>query len=411
MSTYNDASLIYYPSGYKAGEAYSLKPTDGSGDLTFTRASSATRVNESGLIESVATGVPRIDYTSGCGKLLLEPQRTNLIPYSQDFSNAFWIKTSATVTTSTVVSPDGLQGSYKLIPDNGTGGNRSISNNYTSLAGLHTHTCFAKKGEYNYLMLRTRNNPSAGVMFDLANGTLSVNLTSPVYVSSQIENYGNGWYRCSITLDPSQADTVGQLFISMCVGITGSEGNSFNGDGTSGIYIFGSSLEQGSYPTSYIPTSGVAVTRVADSASKSGISSLINGSEGVVFIDMAAFQDTATTREIIIGSSPNDYIRFGYVNFGSAIQFRYYSGGALIFNKFYTSTITNFNKIAFGWQANNFVVYENGVKKLEQLSGATSAAAFNSIDTSTLTFQGKIQSFMIFKTRLDNATLAALTTL
>lgn len=80
MSTYDDASLIYYPSGYKAGTAYSLKPTDGSGDLTFTRASTATRVNAAGLIESVATGVPRIDYTGGgCGKLLLEPQRTNVV--------------------------------------------------------------------------------------------------------------------------------------------------------------------------------------------------------------------------------------------------------------------------------------------------------------------------------------------
>ena len=65
MSTYSDASLIFYHSGYKAGKLYSLKPTDGSGDLTFTRASSATSVNSSGLIESVATGVPRIDYTGG----------------------------------------------------------------------------------------------------------------------------------------------------------------------------------------------------------------------------------------------------------------------------------------------------------------------------------------------------------
>ena len=145
--------------------------------------------------------------------------------------------------------------------------------------------------------------------------------------------------------------------------------------------------------------------------SKTGISSLINGSEGVVFIEMAAFQDTATTREIIIGSFPNDYVRVGYVNYGAAIQFRYYSGGALIFNQHYITTITNFNKIAFGWQENNFVVYQNGVKKLEQLSGATSVAAFNSIDTSALTFNGKIQSFMIFKTRLTNDELATLTTL
>ena len=115
MSNYTDASLIYYPSGYKAGEAYSLKPTDGSGDLTFTRASTATRVNESGLIESVATGVPRIDFTGGgCGKLLLEPQRTNLLLYSELFNNAYWSSFGITITPNSTTSPDGTLNAQKL---------------------------------------------------------------------------------------------------------------------------------------------------------------------------------------------------------------------------------------------------------------------------------------------------------
>ena len=415
MSTYNDASLIYYPSGYKAGEAYSLKPTDGSGDLTFTRASSATRVNESGLIESVATGVPRIDYTSGCGKLLLEPQRTNLIPYSQDFSNAFWIKTSATVTTSTIVSPDGLQGSYKLIPDNGTGGNRSISNNYTSLAGLHTHTCFAKKGEYNYLMLRTRNNPSAGVMFDLANGTLSVNLTSAVYVSSKIENYGNGWYRCSITLDPSQADTVGQLYISMSVGITGSEGSSFNGDGTSGVYIWGAQLEAGSYPTSYIPTTTTAVTRVADSASKSGISSLINSPEGVLYFEGSSIANDGVGKAITLLANTSNFIKLLYSSTSNRIDFVCISAGSVSCNivKVITNTTAN-NKIALKWKNNNFALWVNGVNEGSDISGnaplSLSTLSFTNEGGGQL-FAGKMKNLIVFPSALSDTELATLTTL
>ena len=140
MSTYDDASLIYYPSGVKAGTAYSLKPTDGSGDLTFTRASTATRVNSAGLIESVATGVPRIDYTSGCGKLLLEPQRTNLVFPSATASTQTVITTAQSYTlsfygTGTVVRSGTSTGTLV-----GTGANDRVFVTFTATAGSLTLT-------------------------------------------------------------------------------------------------------------------------------------------------------------------------------------------------------------------------------------------------------------------------------
>ena len=80
MSLFEDASLVITPNGTKAGKLYAVKPTDGSGDLTVTRATSATRVNASGVIETVAANVPRLDYSNGtCPSILVEPQRTNLI--------------------------------------------------------------------------------------------------------------------------------------------------------------------------------------------------------------------------------------------------------------------------------------------------------------------------------------------
>ena len=141
MSTYDDASLIYYPSGYKAGKAYSLKPTDGIGDLTFTRASTATRVNSSGLIESVATGVPRIDYTGGgCGKLLLEPQRTNLVFPSATASTQTVTTTAQSYTlsfdgTGTVVRSGTSTGTLV-----GTGANDRVFVTFTATAGSLTLT-------------------------------------------------------------------------------------------------------------------------------------------------------------------------------------------------------------------------------------------------------------------------------
>jgi hypothetical protein len=91
MSLFNDASLIVTPNGYKAGKLYSIVPSSGAGDFGVTRATTATRVNSSGLIESVASNVPRLDYSNGsCPSILVEPQRTNLL------------LNSATVATQTI---------------------------------------------------------------------------------------------------------------------------------------------------------------------------------------------------------------------------------------------------------------------------------------------------------------------
>ena len=91
-------SLALIPSAYKVGKVASVLPESGKGDFTFTRGSEATRINASGLIEAVGDDVPRIDHSDGgCPILLLEPQRTNLIQYSEDFSDASWTKTGLNV--------------------------------------------------------------------------------------------------------------------------------------------------------------------------------------------------------------------------------------------------------------------------------------------------------------------------
>ena len=91
MSLLDDVSIVVTPNGYKAGELYAVIPSDGAADMDVTRATDATRVNESGLIEDVLANVPRIDYTGGgCPHILAEPMRTNLIPYSEDFTAGSW---------------------------------------------------------------------------------------------------------------------------------------------------------------------------------------------------------------------------------------------------------------------------------------------------------------------------------
>jgi hypothetical protein len=95
MTLLSEASFLVTPNGYKASKLYAAIPTNGNGDMTFTRATTATRVDENDLVSSVASNVPRIDYTGGgCPSILLEPQRTNIVLRSEEFDNASFQKIS-----------------------------------------------------------------------------------------------------------------------------------------------------------------------------------------------------------------------------------------------------------------------------------------------------------------------------
>jgi hypothetical protein len=332
--------------------------TDGASELSIDNVSVVETTDD--------TDLPRIDYSpytgaGTCGHWLLEPESVNKYTYSQDFSQVVWNKTNATVSTSTITDPTGGQNSFKLVPDDGIGGNRSLSGNFTGLSGLHTQSVFAKKGEYDYIMLRTRNAPITAVMFDLENGTFNVNVTSAAFDSAKIEDYGNGWFRCSMTLDPSQMATSGQIFTSFSVGITGNETNNFDGDGTSGIYIFGAQLEDLSYATSYIPTSETIVPRNQDLASNSGSSDLINSTEGVLYAELSVLNTASTVRTISIsdGSITNS-VEIVYLSSGN-FGFRIRVNSVVVYLE--TSSLsdaTQFVKAAISYKSGDIKCFING---------------------------------------------------
>jgi hypothetical protein len=409
------ASILLTPTGYDNGSMNCIKPNTSVGDFDFTRGTAATRVNSQGLIEDVTdTNLPRIDYLGGTGSLLLEPQSVNKYTYSQDFSQVVWNKTNATVSTSTITDPTGGQNSFKLVPDSGTGGNRSLGRNFTGLSGLHTQTVFAKKGEYNYIILRTRNAPQTGVMFDLENGTFNVNLTSAAFDSAKIEDYGDGWFRCSMTLDPSQMTVSGQIFTSFSVGITGNETNNFDGDGTSGIYIFGAQFEELSFPTSYIPTSETIVPRNQDLASNSGSSDLINSTEGVLYAELSVLNTASTTRTISIsdGSITNS-VEIVYVSSGN-FGFRIRVNNAVVYLE--TSSLsdaTQFVKAAISYKSGDIKCFINGS---EFDTDTTSFSFTNSLSELAFdrgngqnNFEGKVKSVAVFKEALTDEELTCLT--
>jgi len=410
MSIYDKASLVQIPSGVKSGKLYSAKPSNGVGDFDFTRASTATRVNKDGLIETVATGTPRLDYPFIDGvvqdnpSLLLEPSRTNLLTYSEDFSNAYWNKSASTITSNIITSPDGTLNASLFESTGAAGYIYPISGLLSSAGnGTFTYSIYAKEG----------NTSSFTILISgVSNYTGNFNLTSVEASTStantivDIFNAGNGWYRCSVTASLVASSAYSELQIGrISLG--------------SNLYFYGAQLEEGSYPTSYIPTSGSTVTRVAEACNGAGDASMFNDSEGVLMAEISTNSDD-TDKTISLNNntfgSLNNRLWMGYSTSAKRVYALGYVNNSLQFvlSKLMTDE-TAFVKIACKYALNDVAFFVNG----EKVATNTSALAFtelNSFDFNLGTvnvlsgaFYGNVKDVKVFNTALSDSELETIT--
>ena len=137
MSLFDDASLVLTPNGYKASKLYSIKPTSGLGDMTVVRATTATRVDSAGLIESVAINVPRLDYPplGGCPSILVEPLRTNLVFPSATLTTQTRTVTAVAHTLSFYGTGTIVLSGVHIATLTGTGANDRVTLTFTPTAG------------------------------------------------------------------------------------------------------------------------------------------------------------------------------------------------------------------------------------------------------------------------------------
>ena len=223
--------------------------------ITFTRASVATYVGKDGLIKTAGENEPRFDHDSITGEslgLLIEEERTNLFEYSGDFTNADWAKFDVSISSNSIIAPDGSTNSYTITE--GTANSQHNITDTTTVTGTKTFSVYAKLASGSRLLRIVDYNATDGAVtarFDLSNGTIDAGSDS----SAVIKDCGNGWYRCSIT---TTTTVESNYYISLC---QSDSTFTYTGDGSSSFYIFGAQLEVGSFPTSYIPTSGSTVTR------------------------------------------------------------------------------------------------------------------------------------------------------
>ena len=235
---------------------------------TFTsRASTATYIGSDGLIQSAAINEARYQYNplnlALAPKLLLEESRTNLLTYSEQFNTGSWAKVNTSIVINSTTAPDGTLTADKLV-ETGTFYHSLEINSTVLNSNSYTESIFLKAAERTQCHILFYDSTAYyGYKIDLSTGIVSSSSVGGVNNYSNnaiVTNIGNGWYRCS--LSKTMTGTTHQFQVRLY-----NSSDNYTGDGTSGIYIWGAQLEQGSYPTSYIPTTTTALTRSADVSS------------------------------------------------------------------------------------------------------------------------------------------------
>jgi len=342
---------------------------------------------------------------SGCGSWLLEKQSTNLATYSEDFSNSYWTKTGASLSSS-FASPSGDLSAFKLVEDTSTGvhGLTAVVSGLT-IGNTHTISIYAKAGENNYMYMRFRYAGNTNVMFDLVNGTIGVSGSN--VLSKSIEPMTNGYYKCTITASAPTSTEGFRIYSS-------SNGTdiSYTGDGTSGLYIWGAQVEAQSYATSYIPTNGATNTRLQDIATNSGNSTLINSTEGVLYAEIAA-NNLPTFKHISL-SDDSGANRLNLFIYNSDITVNFEVSGVRQSSLSYAiPNVSDFNKVAFSYKLNQFKLFVNGLQKsIDTLGLVPSINTFNSLSFNNSTssnFFGKAKALAVYKEALTDANLRSLT--
>ena len=238
---------------------------------TFTRNSIGTYFDSTGTLQTATANTPRFDYdpiTHTAKGLLLEESRTNLLQKSQEIDDVYWTKTNVSISANTSTSPDSTTTMDKIIPSSGNF--EHLIYRTFSISSAHSYSVIVKPAGYNFVQLYGGGSSGASrfsAVINLTSGSIDTydNL-SPNQI--RIISLGNNAYR--ICIDNFTGFTSGTAFFGVAPVPSGGLPRNGNldvvyiGDNTSGIYAWGMQAEQGSFATSYIPTTTAAVTRAAD---------------------------------------------------------------------------------------------------------------------------------------------------
>ena len=267
--------------------------------ITFARlqsqntTSGSSYLGSDGLLKFAAEDEPRIEYGSdGSLKgLLIEEQRANLLAHSEDFTHSSWSKNNGSITAGATTAPSGgLADQY--VEDTSNSYHRVATPMSVTSGVTYTLSVLAKYSGRQYLVMNANTLFNARSFFDIQAGTVASTLAG----TATIDDMGNGWFRCSITATATSSHTT-QAYIGTN---TSAADSAYLGDGTSGVYLYGAQLEEGSFPTSYIPTSGSQSTRSPDIASIPVSAFGYNQEAGTVVVEVDSMKAGVSQRLLSI---------------------------------------------------------------------------------------------------------------
>jgi len=397
--------------------------------ISFTRATNGTYYDYAGILRTAGSGVARFDHRLENGAwvnkgLLIEEQRTNSIGYSEQFNDAYWTKINVSVTADNTTAPNGLTTADRIL-ETVTSGVHLIQRQITGITSTSsspiTLSFFIKGGlgrTRGFMQLEAEASPFATFrgIFNLSTETISGSaFNGGVHLSSRIENVGNGWYRISIS--GYNSITNGNIYPKFVI-MNDSGQDNYAGDTSKGFYFWGAQLETGRFPSSYIATTTVGVTRNQDSVTMTGtnFSSWFNNSEGTVFCDWDNIGFNAVNNYIWqIDDTTNleRYILNTYTTGASNdVTDNNTSQTNALFSTYNPISFQNYRN-AFAYKVNDFATSFNGEASIIDTNGSlptvTRLVLGESSTTATRPLNGHIAKFYYWPTRQPNEKLVSLT--
>lgn len=360
------------------------------------------------VLKTASNNEPRFDYdpvTLEAKGLLIEESRQNLLNYSQNLGGTGWTNSYAVINLNTVFGVDGTQTGSKLYATVSTATHETYQIGKNLSAGTYTATVYAKAAEYGWLNMSLYDGAHNNCWFNLNNGVVG---TIAPGCGASMTSVGNGWYRCSVVKTISATSNGGVSFRPS----TSNNTAAFTGDGFSGIYIWGAQLEQGSFPTSYIPTTTTAVTRQADNAVITGtnFSSWYNQSEGT-FVATCIAPDVSSDRRIFTASN-STFDGILTSNYRNTNQFFVANSGTQASLTALTYLAGTKVLVAGAYKVNDFSLSVNSSATVADTSGTIPAVDrlfIGSAQNSLAVLSGTISRLTYYPKRLPNYQLQILT--